>query len=114
MSNQPMSNIKIEVIQGGLGFEKHPLELPPILHETTNATGIKHMNSTISMARIEERMISVFKRLDRVDEGFNKWDKRMDELEQTSFKQGQTLAFSERLFWVILTGSVSLVLVYLR
>jgi len=53
MSNQPMSNIKIEVIQGGLGFEKHPLELPPILHETTNATGIKHMNGTISMARIE-------------------------------------------------------------
>ena len=53
MSNQPMSNIKIEVIQGGLGFEKHSLELPPILHETTNATGIKHMNGTISMARIE-------------------------------------------------------------
>ena len=53
MSNQPMSNIKIEVIQGGLGFEKHPLELPPISHETTNATGIKHMNGTISMARIE-------------------------------------------------------------
>ena len=53
MSNQPMSNIKIEVIQGGLGFEKHPLRLPPILHETTNATGIKHMNGTISMARIE-------------------------------------------------------------
>jgi len=53
MSNQPMSNIKIEVIQGGLGFEKHPLELPPILHETTNTTGIKHMNGTISMARIK-------------------------------------------------------------
>tara|TARA_Y100000996_G_scaffold352502_1_gene292113 strand:+ start:829 stop:1482 length:654 start_codon:yes stop_codon:yes gene_type:complete len=53
MYNQPISNIKIEVIQGGLGFEKHPLELPPILHETTNATGIKHMNGTISMARIE-------------------------------------------------------------
>ena len=53
MSNQPMSNIKIEVIQGGLGFEKHPQKPPPILHETTNATGIKHMNGTISMARIE-------------------------------------------------------------
>jgi len=53
MSNQPMSNIKIEVIQGDLGFEKHPLKLPPILHETTNANGIKHMNGTISMARIE-------------------------------------------------------------
>jgi len=58
MYNQPISNIKIEVIQGGLGFEKHPLELPPILHETTNATGIKHMNGTISMARIESESAS--------------------------------------------------------
>ena len=74
----------------------------------------KLSEAVISMARIEERMISVFKRLDRVDEGFNKSDKRMDELEQTSIKQGQTLAFSERLFWVILTGSVSLVFVCLR
>ena len=55
MSNQPMSNIKIEVIQGGLGFEKHLQKLPPILHETTNTTGIKHMNGTISMAGIEPR-----------------------------------------------------------
>ena len=74
----------------------------------------KLFEEVISMARIEERMISVFKRLDRVDEGFNKSDKRMDELEQTSIQQGQTIAFSERLFWVILTGSVSLVFVCLR
>ena len=74
----------------------------------------KLSEAVISMARIEERMISVFKRLDRVDEGFNKSDKRMDELEQTSIQRGQTIAFSERLFWVILTGSVSLVLVCLR
>ena len=74
----------------------------------------KLSEAVISMARIEERMISVFKRLDRVDEGFNKSDKRMDELEQTSIKRGQTIAFSERLFWVILTGSVSLIFVCLR
>jgi hypothetical protein len=74
----------------------------------------KLFEAVISMARIEERMISVFKRLDRVDEGFNKSDKRMDELEQTSIQRGQTIAFSERLFWVILTGSVSLVFVCLR
>ena len=47
------------------------------------------------MARFEERMISVFKRLDWVDEGFNKSDKRMDELEQTNIKRGQTIAFDE-------------------
>ena len=74
----------------------------------------KLSEAVISMARIEDRMISVFKRLDRVDEGFNKSDKRMGELEQTSIKRGQTIAFSERLFWIILTGSVSLVLVCLR
>ena len=74
----------------------------------------KLSEAVISMARIEERMISVFKRLDRVDEGFNKSDKRMDELEQTSIQRGQTIAFSKRLFWVILTGSVSLVFVCLR
>ena len=74
----------------------------------------KLSEAIICVARIEERMISVFKRLDRVDEGFNKSDKRMDELEQTSIKRGQTIAFAERLFWVILTGSVSLVFVCLR
>ena len=53
MSNQPKNNVKIEVIQGGLGFEKHPMELPPISHEITDITGIKHLNGTLSMARIE-------------------------------------------------------------
>ena len=74
----------------------------------------KLFEAVISMVRIEERMISVFKRLDRVDEGFNKSDKRMDELEQTSIKRGQTIAFAERLFWIILTGAVGLDFVYLR
>jgi hypothetical protein len=74
----------------------------------------KLSEAVISMARMEERLVSVFKRLDRVDEGFNKSDQRMDELEQTSIKRGQTIAFAERLFWIILTGAVGLVFVYLR
>ena len=74
----------------------------------------KLSEAVISMARMEERLVSVFKRLDRVDEGFNKSDQRMDELEQTSIKRGQTIAFDERLFWIILTGAAGLVFVYLR
>ena len=74
----------------------------------------KLSEAVISMARMEERLVSVFKRLDRVDEGFNKSDQRMDELEQTSVKRGQTIALAERLFWIILTGAVGLVFVYLR
>ena len=74
----------------------------------------KLSEAVISMARMEERLVSAFKRLDLVDEGFNKSDQRMDKLEQTSIKQGQTIAFAERLFWIILTGAVGLVFVYLR
>ena len=68
----------------------------------------------VQMARMEERMISLFKRLDRVDETFNKLDQRMDQLEQISIKRGQTIAFAERLFWIVMTGAVGLIFVYLR
>ena len=53
MENQPDNDVKIEVIQGGLGFDKHPMELPTIVHETTDKTGIRHLNGTLSMARME-------------------------------------------------------------
>ena len=53
MENQPDNDVKIEVIQGGLGFDKHPMELPTIVHETTDKTGIRHLNGTLSMARLE-------------------------------------------------------------
>ncbi len=53
IDNQPSDSIKIEVIQGGLGFDESPLSLPPIIHETTEETGILHLDGTISMARNE-------------------------------------------------------------
>ena len=53
LNNQPENDIKIEVIQGGLGFNKHNQELESIPHETTEVTRLKHLNGTISMARME-------------------------------------------------------------
>jgi peptidyl-prolyl cis-trans isomerase A (cyclophilin A) len=53
MDNQPDNAIKIEVIQGGLKDDEHPLSLPPILHENTSDTGILHKDGVISMARNE-------------------------------------------------------------
>jgi peptidyl-prolyl cis-trans isomerase A (cyclophilin A) len=53
MKNQPQNDIKIEVIQGGLGFFSDTLNLPTIDHETTKQTGILHTDGTISMARLE-------------------------------------------------------------
>ena len=55
--NQPQDNVKIEVIQGGLGRDyddEHPdrkTQLTPIIHETTALTGLKHQDGTLSMAR---------------------------------------------------------------
>ena len=51
--NQPDNEIKIEVIQAGLGFVDSLPGLAPIEHESTLKTGIKHKNGTISMARLE-------------------------------------------------------------
>lgn len=53
MDNQPNNDIKIEVIQGGLGFDVEESPFPPIKHETTEETGILHKNGTLSMARSE-------------------------------------------------------------
>lgn len=51
--NQPNSKIKIEVIQGGL-FDDNEIEKnPPIPHETTQKTGLKHIDGALSMARNE-------------------------------------------------------------
>ena len=53
MDNQPNNDVKIEVIQGGLGFGESEKRFPPIEHETTVETGIKHKDGVISMARNE-------------------------------------------------------------
>jgi peptidyl-prolyl cis-trans isomerase A (cyclophilin A) len=51
MENQPDNDIRIEVIQGGLGEDPEGLGLPPISHETTEQTGVLHGDGTVSMAR---------------------------------------------------------------
>ncbi|MFN4144233.1 MAG: peptidylprolyl isomerase [Runella sp.] len=50
LDNQQTSSVKIEVIQGGLHKDTSKV-LPPIKQETTNITGIKHVDGAISMAR---------------------------------------------------------------
>ena len=53
MDNQPQSNVKIEVIQGGL-FDENLVSLySSIEHETTETSGIKHSDGIVSMARNE-------------------------------------------------------------
>lgn len=50
-NNQPNTKIKIEVIQGGIGWDDGIPRLPAIAHETTLQTGIVHKTGIVSMAR---------------------------------------------------------------
>ena len=49
-ANQPNNDVLIEVIQGGLG-RYGSRRLPAIEHETTEETGLRHIDGALSMAR---------------------------------------------------------------
>jgi peptidyl-prolyl cis-trans isomerase A (cyclophilin A) len=51
LDNQPDNDVLIEVIQGGAWKTLDIEKFIPITLETTQETGIKHLNGTISMAR---------------------------------------------------------------
>lgn len=53
MDNQPNNEVKIEVIQGGLGPGVIESRYSPIAHETTIETGLLHKDGVLSMARIK-------------------------------------------------------------
>ena len=53
LNNQPNNNVKIQVIQGGIGPIASGNRLPPIKHESTVQTKILHVDGTLSMARRE-------------------------------------------------------------
>lgn len=54
MANQPADKVhKIEVVQFGIDeTEEKPAPFAPIVHETTDITGLRHLDMTVSMARM--------------------------------------------------------------
>jgi peptidyl-prolyl cis-trans isomerase A (cyclophilin A) len=53
MDNQAQNKVLIEVIQGGLGMDDKQSVFDPIEHESTQETGIQHVDGAISMARLD-------------------------------------------------------------
>ena len=74
----------------------------------------KLADAIIQMARMEERLVSVFKRMDNTEATLKKLDNRLDDIERQAISRGQKIAFAERIFWMICTGAVGLAFVYLR
>ncbi len=60
LDNQPGAVTNIEIIQAGLGFGEHAQRLPPIEHEGTARTGLRHLDGTLSMTRNEQGASSEF------------------------------------------------------
>ena len=63
-------------------------------------------DAVVSLARMEERMITLFKRMDSYDDNQREMGKRVHSLEGTVNTNGQSLRFAERLFWILATSGV--------
>ena len=73
----------------------------------------KLSEAVVDMARMEERLLTIFERLEHMDAAFKKYDDRVDEIEKQALIRGQKIAFAERLFWMVVTGAVRLAFVFL-
>lgn len=51
LDNQPNNKVRIEVIQGGVKDDTTK-NYQPVIHENTKITGLKHLDGTLSMARM--------------------------------------------------------------
>ena len=74
----------------------------------------KLSEAVVEMARMEERLLTIFKRLEYMDAAFKKYDDRLDKIEKQALIRGQKIALAERLFWMVVTGAVGLAFIFLR
>ena len=71
-------------------------------------------NAVITLARMEERMITVFKRMDNIDDQQKAlWD-RIVKLDQLTASRGHKLQFFERIWWIVFTASIGAGFIYMR
>ena len=55
----------------------------------------------VALARMEERMITLFKRMDTLDAEQTAQSRRLQLMESKVGNNGQVLRFAERVFWII-------------
>lgn len=61
----------------------------------------------VSLARMEERMVTLFKRMDTYDANQNQISERLRKLEGSVGSNGQMLRFAERVFWIVVAAGVT-------
>lgn len=67
----------------------------------------KLADAVVSLARMEERMLTLFKRMDTHDNRISKAEEDLDDLKGRVGTNGQALRFAERVFWIVLAAGVT-------
>jgi hypothetical protein len=71
----------------------------------------KHLDEVrqaiVTLVRMEERMVTLFRRVDAYDAAHGDLAERVNILERNVGGNGQMLRFAERVFWIVVTASVS-------
>lgn len=63
--------------------------------------------AVVSLARVEERMVTLFRRMDGYDAEQKDIFSRVTSLERSVGTNGQLLRFAERIFWIALSAGVA-------
>jgi hypothetical protein len=71
-------------------------------------------DAIVALARMEERMITLFKRMDTLDVEQGHLGRRVTVVEGKVGNNGQALRFAERVFWIVVTAGVALAFNYLK
>lgn len=74
----------------------------------------KLSHAVVTLARMEERMITVFKRMDNIDDQQKAMWERIQKLDQITNSRGYKLQFFERIWWIVFTASIGACFVYMR
>jgi len=64
-------------------------------------------DAVVALARMEERMVTIFNRVDKNEERHDELEDRVDEIAVRVSTDGQTLRFAERIFWIAASAAVS-------
>jgi hypothetical protein len=61
----------------------------------------------VALARLDERMITLFKRMQTLDDQQSNQSNRLVKLEGSVGSNGASLRFAERVFWIVLAAVVT-------
>lgn len=66
----------------------------------------KLAEAVVSLARMEERMISLFNRMDKYEEEKKTLERRVGDIEDAVNNNNSKIGFVERVFWVVITAAI--------